>query len=396
MSRGPLSRATLAAAALLLIAACPAWVQAGGAKQSKADRILAIYIPHHVADERFYFSGINAAFTPGKALSDAALAAGNTYFKSAALLDDQSDVDLVLVIHPQWKTAGPDATLTVKYKLIDGAGSVIFEGEKKDDIRTQKLLLQNAFFPVSLGLMKDILSDDDLLAKAAASMRAGAKASAIDSRLLVDREKPAKTGTGFFVNDRGQVMTAGHVVGDCPLIEVQTEGKTLSAKPAAHSVLLDLAVLDTGSASPHAIPLRSGHAFDLGEGVIDIGFPLSGVLASSPNVTRGNISSREALAGAIGQFQFSAPVQPGSSGGPVVSETGELLGIAVGTLALDGLVRQGVVPQNVNFALDARYAAGFMDRYKLRYVSVPRGGAPDAHAATEVALPAVVQVSCYQ
>jgi serine protease Do len=130
--------------------------------------------------------------------------------------------------------------------------------------------------------------------------------------------------------------------------------------------------------------------------VIEVGFPLSGVLAGSPNVTRGNISSREALAGGLGQFQFSAPVQPGSSGGPVVSESGELLGVTVGSLGVTALIQRGVLPQNVNFALDARYAASFLDRYKIVYVSVPRGRSPDAHAATEAILPAVVPVSCYQ
>jgi hypothetical protein len=50
----------------------------------------------------------------------------------------------------------------------------------------------------------------------------------------------------------------------------------------------------------------------------------------------------------------------------------------------------------VNFALDARYASSFLDHYKIRYVSVGRGRTADARAATESALPAVVQVSCYQ
>jgi hypothetical protein len=113
-------------------------------------------------------------------------------------------------------------------------------------------------------------------------------------------------------------------------------------------------------------------------------------------VTRGNISSREALAGAVGQFQFSAPVQPGSSGGPVVSESGELLGVTVASLRVMGLLQRGVIPQNVNFALDARYAEKFMERNKIVFASVPAKRTADVHSATEATLPAVVQVSCYQ
>jgi serine protease Do len=59
-------------------------------------------------------------------------------------------------------------------------------------------------------------------------------------------------------------------------------------------------------------------------------------------------------------------------------------------------LQRGVIPQNVNFALDARYAAKFMDRNNIAYAAVPAKRASDVHAATEAALPAVVQVSCYQ
>jgi hypothetical protein len=54
------------------------------------------------------------------------------------------------------------------------------------------------------------------------------------------------------------------------------------------------------------------------------------------------------------------------------------------------------LPQNVNFALDARYVANFLDRSKVRYVSVTPSHPSDAHAATEMTLASVVQLMCYQ
>lgn len=389
-------------AAALFVAGVTAASAADSAKKSKqaVDRTLAIYLPPAATDQRILIPRMGTSFTPGKALEDAALTVGNSYFRSAALFSAKSDkpFNLVLVIHYNWESKDELSVLTVKYKLLDSAGTTVFEGQKKDDIRTQKLLLENRFFSVSLGVMKDVLSDDELLAKAVDAQTHGDSvlAASFDRKPLVDREKPAKTGTGFFINDHGQFMTAAHVVHDCPVVEVKVDGKALNATPVSESVLLDLAVADTGSASPHAIPLRAGTAFDLGEGVIDVGFPLSGVLAGSPNVTRGNISSREALAGSWGQFQFSAPVQPGSSGGPVVSESGELLGVTVGSLAVGSLIQRGILPQNVNFALDAHYAASFMDRYKITYLAVPRKITADAHSATDMTLAAVVPVSCYE
>jgi S1-C subfamily serine protease len=375
---------------------------AGDARKSKqaVDRSLAIYVPQNELDAKIFISQLGAAVSPGKGLEQAALAAGALYFKSAAMISPQSDApfNLVLVTHSHWEHKDGNSTLSVKYKLLDSAGKTLIEGEKHDDMNTVKLFETNGFLSLSFGIMKDILSDDELLAKAAApaTLATSTAAAGFDRRLLVNRDKAVQTGTGFFINDHGQVMTAAHVVHGCPLIELKADGKSAGASVSAESVLLDLAVVDTGSPSAHSIPLRAGTSFDLGEGVINIGFPLTGVLSGSPNVTRGNISSREALAGAVGQFQFSAPVQPGSSGGPVVSESGELLGVTVASLRVMGLLQRGVIPQNVNFALDARYAAKFLERNKIVFESVPAKRAPDVHSTTEATLPAVVQVSCYQ
>jgi serine protease Do len=368
--------------------------------KNAVDRTLAIYIPQNESDSRIFIPQLGASFAPGKALEDAAVDAGNFYFKSASLFNAKSATTFnwVLAAHSKWETKERVSTLTIKYKLLDAKGTAVFESEKKEEINSTKLFEGNSFYSLSLSVMKDILSDDDLLGKAAsaASNSVDATAAAFDYERLVSREKATKSGTGFYINGRGQVLTAAHVVHDCPVIVVKVDGKATDAKLVAESLLLDLAVIDTNTASAHSIPLRIGTSYDLGEGVTNVGFPLDGLLAGSPNVTRGNISSRTALTGSLGQFQFSAPVQPGSSGGPVVSDTGELLGVTVGTLGVAGLIQRGILPQNVNFALDARYAVKFLERNKITYVSVAPNPKSDAHVATEAALAAVVQLACYQ
>jgi len=377
-----------------------AWADNAKKPRAAIERSLAIYVPHAEGEARIFIPQLGTVFAPGKAIEDAALLVGRSYFKSAFLFNDRSNgtFNLLLVTHPKWDTREKSSVLTVKYKLLDAAGATVAEGERKNDIDTVKLLATNAFYAMSLGLMRDILSDDALTGRASdLSLHAATGTpAAFDPNLLVNRDKPVKSGTGFFINAGGQVMTAAHVVHDCPVIEVKADGKAIPATLAASSLLLDLAVVDTGAPAAHIVPLRAGTSFELGEAVTNVGFPLEGVLAASPNVTRGNVSSRAALAGSLGQFQFSAPVQPGSSGGPVVSDAGELLGVTVGTLSLTGLIQKGVLPQNVNFALDARHAARFMDRNKITFVSVPARAKPDGKSATEMTLPAVVQLLCYQ
>jgi serine protease Do len=396
----PIAWQVLGLAAVLLSATAARAADTTPKQKPKIDRVLAVYVPQKDSDSRLFIAQLNNSFAPGKALEDAALDVSRALYRDANLLVTGSSTpfNVVLSLHPQLDTKDRNTTLTVHYKLLDASGNVLVESSASNDMATPKLIVNNAFYALSLGVMKDILRDDAVLAKASDPAIAAqtATAASFDRAALVSREKSARSGTGFFINDRGQIMTAAHVVHDCPLVQIKTDEKTVDAKLVAESVLLDLAVVDSGAAATHVVPLRAGTAYELGEEVTNIGYPLDGLLAASPNVTRGNVSSRGALAGSAGQFQFSAPVQPGSSGGPVVSSTGELIGVTVGTLSINGLIQQGVLPQNVNFALDARYVARFMDRNNVLYMTVAANRKPDGRSATEITLPAVVQLLCYQ
>jgi serine protease Do len=164
----------------------------------------------------------------------------------------------------------------------------------------------------------------------------------------------------------------------------------------ANSAILDLAVLDTHVSSEHFLRLRHGGHPELGENVVNIGFPLQTLMTDAPTVTRGTLSSRAGLSGSVGQFQFSAPIQPGASGSPVIDARGDVLGVAVGTLNAGELLKQGVLPQNVNFALEAFYVEKFLQSRSVAFSE----GLADPHASGNVpiddVLPAVVGVKCYQ
>ena len=208
----------------------------------------------------------------------------------------------------------------------------------------------------------------------AANFPATAQMAAIDRELLIDRKKAVNTGTAFYINKTGQMITAAHVLRDCLVLEAQKDGVTLPVKLNASSNLLDLAVVDSGKPTDRALPLRIGQTITLGEGVTNVGYPLQGLLADSPNLTRGNVSARAGMKGSVGLFQFSAPIQPGSSGGPVVSDGGELLGVTVSSLNAAALIKDGLLPQNVNFALEAKYAAMFLRDSHVDFVEVQTQG----------------------
>lgn len=66
---------------------------------------------------------------------------------------------------------------------------------------------------------------------------------------------------------------------------------------------------------------------DVGVGVFVLGYPLVQSMGTEIKLTTGVVSSRSGFQGDKSQYQISAPVQPGNSGGPLFNDNGELIGI---------------------------------------------------------------------
>ncbi|TVL22416.1 peptidase S1 [Shewanella xiamenensis] len=363
------------------------------------DVSVAYYLPHSQLNNRFYLEKWNIWVDPGKSLSDGVKDGFGAYFSNAKLLDrtQASQYGLLIDIDPEWKFESGKAEMIMSYRVFNGSDKPIREGQKsfKADIGYlgDGLGLYNAALRATQLVIVDVLNT---LTPSASSYPAQYAMKDVSANLLANMQKPVSTGTGFYINPQGQIVTAAHVLKNCMVTQVNVGGKSFDAAVEASSTLLDLAVVNTGTPVEQYLPLRKGTEIFLGEAITNVGYPLQGLLAASPNLTRGNISSREALKGAVGQFQFSAPIQPGSSGGPVVSDGGELLGITVSTLNVTSLRESGALPQNVNFALDAKYAARFLDKHRISYQSVEPNMKGDIRTANAAALGAVVQLNCYQ
>lgn len=361
------------------------------------DTALAIYFPPTELKARTYLATLNVWIDPGKALDDSRGTVAKKLFPNAlpATPGGTGRYGLLLAAHPEWAFAAGLLRLEMKYRVFDPAGQMLREGSQ---VQTANVAGNpGAFDAVIYKAMQMVLVDVlRELAPSAGKFPATGEVSGVSPGAVVRRDKPVSTGTGFFINRDGQLLTAAHVLRDCLLIEAQHDGATFPVTRRTESALLDLAVLDSGRATTRDLPLRKDQALILGEPVTNVGYPLSGLLATTPNLTRGNVSARAGLKGSAGLFQFSAPIQPGSSGGPVVSDGGELLGVTVSTLNVAALVNQGLLPQNVNFALDARHAAAFLRREQVPFTEVePRSGG-GLQQANDAALGAVVQLSCYQ
>jgi serine protease Do len=176
--------------------------------------------------------------------------------------------------------------------------------------------------------------------------------------------RAVSTGTGFLVAD-GRVMTNHHVVDNCNRIILRTPtGHWLAAVPPARmDAALDVAVLNVPGLVGPAVAFRTAPAIRRGEGVVAYGFPLAGLLSSDPKLTRGEVNGLRGLGDNPNQFQISAEVQPGNSGGPLVDMQGNIVGIVVSKLNAQAVSRRtGDIAQNVNFAVQGQAALGFLRR----------------------------------
>lgn len=392
-------------APLLALAASALAAPAAGAPKNNAASIvpnateLAVYVPPAALAARSYLPTINVWIEPGKALADALDDVGKRYFPALHLVpdDDAARYALLVDLAPKWSAERGKTQLTVKYEVYGVDGQKLLDGSSVQPVQIRGGNFNAAAQGASALAVQQVMADiQRRLDPGPERFPATGSTTAIDYAALVDRSKPLRTGTAFFINPSGQLLTAAHVARDCMAMDVHQDGTTYPVTARASSALLDVAVLESGRPRASALPLRQGHAIELGETVTSVGYPLSGLLGDSPNLTRGNISASKGLRGSLGMFQFSAPIQPGNSGGPIVSDNGELLGMAVSTLNAGSLAQLGHIPQNINFALDARYVAMFLQREKIAYEVIQPKGAGSMQTANQAALSNTVQLNCYQ
>jgi S1-C subfamily serine protease len=178
------------------------------------------------------------------------------------------------------------------------------------------------------------------------------------------------SGSGFVVDDSGDVLTNAHVINHCKSIIV----KAMSASPTAATVEAvdpknDLALVRVAHGSPLGEPVHFRNPSQpgtLGESIGVIGYPLAGILSSEPKATFGQINS---VAGADNDYtllQISAPVQPGNSGGPVFDASGLVIGVVVSQASPTMAAVVGNVPQNVNFAIRGEVAQIFLAAHGIK------------------------------
>lgn len=180
------------------------------------------------------------------------------------------------------------------------------------------------------------------------------------------RKSVTSAGSAFAISTDGDYVTNSHVVEDCQAVFIRIENEMRPATIIARDVNNDLAVLRSDLKAAAAANIRI--AVRQGENIWAFGFPLSDVLAKSGNITPGVISATAGLLDDSRFLQITAPIQAGNSGGPLLDQRGNVVGVVTSKLnALKFALRTNDLPQNVNFALKAETLNTFLSARNIRF-----------------------------
>lgn len=172
-----------------------------------------------------------------------------------------------------------------------------------------------------------------------------------------DGNAKTRTGSGFVVHGSGIIVTSQHIVAEASLLTVRLPGeKPRRVDLVGEDPITDIAVLRLPNAPPglQALELGSSEAMRAGDWVVTVGNPLE----FSQTVSAGVISyvgrhlEHYDLHVTNDFLQFSAPVNPGSSGSPVLDLDGRVVGVTT---------QSAESAPNISFAIPSRTLKWVMD-----------------------------------
>ena len=205
------------------------------------------------------------------------------------------------------------------------------------------------------------------------------------------------SGSGVYVSRNGHIITNEHVISGCSSVSV---GKDMEHQKPAKIIkkdsTVDLGLLKVSSKSKKG-NLAAKDA-ELGEQILVAGYPFLSSLGDSVKVTGGIISSTETSGiNARKQFQMSAPIQPGNSGGPIYNTKGDIVGISISRLSkISTLTKSGSIPENINFGIKSSEVTKFLASANLARRPSNAKKTLGSKGIAKLAKEQTVIVLCYQ
>ncbi|MGV3546976.1 MAG: trypsin-like peptidase domain-containing protein [Pedobacter sp.] len=150
-----------------------------------------------------------------------------------------------------------------------------------------------------------------------------------DNRNSNTGSRPRFGGSGFAISGNGYIVTNYHVVRGADSIHVQNSKGSYKVQSIYTDPVNDIAILKINDKSFDNLPslpytIKKGTS-GLGEAVFTLGFPKDDIVLGD-----GYVSSKNGINGDTLAYQVAIPVNPGNSGGPLLDNSGNIVGIING------------------------------------------------------------------
>ena len=176
------------------------------------------------------------------------------------------------------------------------------------------------------------------------------------------------SGTGFFINNQGYIVTNKHVVGDYLEMNVKFKinGKEIQKKAELVGYLMDediaIIKIDVKGLVLPTVPYSfTKNELNIGNQIYTLGFPKPGVLGESIKLTEGIVNSTSGFQDNTSEYQISAQIQPGNSGSPMFDSKGNVKGVVYASYEAG---------QNVNYAIKSAKLIELLNSLKINFNSV--------------------------
>ena len=176
-----------------------------------------------------------------------------------------------------------------------------------------------------------------------------------------DKIISASSGSGFAVSSDGYVITNHHVIDGCEKIIVHTKENDFPVRVITYDPQNDLALLK-GDFRPKTVFSLSDTRPELLHDIYVAGFPFGDKFSTSIKVTKGIVSSLTGLGNNFSNIQIDAALQSGNSGGPILDDFGNVVGVAVAKLDAKYMFEElGIIPEDTNFGIKSNVVRSILE-----------------------------------
>ena len=198
-----------------------------------------------------------------------------------------------------------------------------------------------------------------------------AKGKLQPAKALFPGLKMRGSGSGFFVSRDGHLLTNHHVINGCKKVSVKPSAapRHLPATVIGADKIDDLAVLEYSGQTKSVAKFRKPLDMQVGDKVAVIGHPLHGLVAIKPIFVIGKVREfQEERLQRLGRFAIDADIRRGNSGGPVIDDSGYVVGVVSAKINTPAMFkRTGQVHRDIGIIIRQDRALRFLERFNIAY-----------------------------